>query len=30
MVYVDYDPVVALHGKALLASGDDVVRCTPT
>jgi hypothetical protein len=24
-VYVDYDPVVALHGKALLASGGDVV-----
>jgi O-methyltransferase involved in polyketide biosynthesis len=24
VVYVDYDPVVALHGQALLASGDKV------
>jgi O-methyltransferase involved in polyketide biosynthesis len=24
VVYVDYDPVVALHGRALLASGGDV------
>jgi O-methyltransferase involved in polyketide biosynthesis len=24
VVYVDYDPVVALHGQALLASADDV------
>jgi hypothetical protein len=24
VVYVDYDPVVALHGRALLASGTDV------
>jgi len=25
VVYVDYDPVVAVHGNALLASGSDVV-----
>jgi hypothetical protein len=36
VVYVDYDPVVALHGEALLATGDavamvhaDQTRCCP-